>query len=97
MPPTTFRFVVQQVFPLATGGAVLEGRVEAGRLREGQPVAFRTPGGRTGAACVVTIERAADRQLIAEAAAGEEVRLLLPDVNPAALAPGVILESGRDD
>ncbi len=96
MPPTPFRFVVQQVFPLATGGVVLEGRVEAGRLREGQPVAFRTPRGRTVAACVVTIERAADRQLTPEAAAGEEVRLLLPDVNPAALAPGVILEASKD-
>lgn len=96
MPPTPFRFVVQQVFPLATGGAVLEGRVEAGRLREGQPVAFRTSSGRTVVVCVVTIERAADRQLTPEATAGEEVRLLLPDVNSAAVAPGVVLEASKD-
>jgi hypothetical protein len=40
---------------------------------------------------VVTIERASDRALVPEAAAGEEVRLLLPEVSPSALAPGAVL------
>jgi translation elongation factor EF-1alpha len=96
VPPTAFRFIVQQVFSLATGGAVVEGRIEAGHLREGQQVAFRSPSGRTVAVCVITIERTTDRQLIPEAAAGEEVRLLLPDVNPSALAPGLVLEANQD-
>lgn len=91
-----FRFTVKEVFPLATGGAVVEGRVETGTVREGQPVAFRSVPGRPVAACVVTIERAADRQLIPEARAGEQVRLLLPDVSPSALAPGVVLEATKD-
>jgi len=86
------RFLVQEVFPLAEGGAVVAGRVEAGLVREGQPVTFRSVSGRPVQACVVTIERASDRALVEEAAAGEEVRLLLPEVSPAALGAGTVLE-----
>ncbi len=91
-----FRFTVKEVFPLATGGVVVEGRIDSGRVCEGQPVAFRSVAGRPVAACVVTIERSADRQLIPEAAAGEQVRLLLPEVSPAALAPGVVIEATKE-
>jgi len=90
------RFVVQEVYPLAEGGAVVAGRVEAGVVREGQAVAFTSPAGRPVQACVVTIERAADRALVAEAAAGEEVRLLLPEVSPSALVAGSVLEEIPD-
>ena len=86
------RFIVHEVFPLAEGGAVVAGRVEAGAVREGQPVAFHSTAGRPVQACVVTIERAADRALVPRAKAGEEVRLLLPEVSPAALAAGTVLE-----
>jgi translation elongation factor EF-1alpha len=86
------RFVVQEVYPLAEGGAVVAGRVESGRVREGQPVAFSSAAGRPVQACVVTIERASDRALVAAAEAGEEVRLLLPEVSPSALAAGTIVE-----
>ena len=92
----SLRFVVQEVYPLAEGGAVIAGRVESGRVREGQPVAFSSPAGRPVQACVVTIERASDRTLVAEARAGEEVRLLLPEVSPSALAAGTILEEISD-
>ncbi len=90
------RFLVREVYPLAEGGAVLSGRVEAGTVCEGQPVAFRSRGGRPVQACVVTIERARDRALVREAAAGEEVRLLLPEVSPSALAPGSLLEEAPE-
>ena len=90
------RFVVREVYPLAEGGAVLAGRVESGVLREGLPVAFTSRAGRPVQACVVTIERAFDRALIAQAKAGEEVRLLLPEVSPSALAPGIVLEETED-
>ncbi len=90
------RFVVQEVYPLAEGGAVVAGRVESGLVREGQPVAFTSVAGRPVQACVVTIERAADRALVAQAKAGEEVRLLLPEVSPSALAPGIVLEDIAD-
>ncbi len=90
------RFLVREVYPLAEGGAVLSGRVEAGTVREGQPVAFRSRGGQPVQACVVTIERALDRALVREAAAGEEVRLLLPEVSPSALAPGSLLEEAPE-
>jgi translation elongation factor EF-1alpha len=86
------RFIVQEVFPLAEGGAVVAGRVEAGTVREGQPVSFRSSAGRPVQACVVTIERAADNALVPEARAGEDVRLLLPEVSPSALAQGTVLE-----
>jgi len=86
------RFVVREVFPLAEGGAVVAGKVEAGVLHEGQPVAFTSSAGRPVQACVVTIERTADRALVARAVAGEEVRLLLPEVSPSALAVGAVLE-----
>jgi len=92
----TLRFTVRAVYPLAEGGAVVEGRVEAGAVREGQPVTFRSSAGRPVQACVVTIERAADRALVPQAQAGEEVRLLLPEVSPSALAPGAILEEVRE-
>ncbi len=91
-----FRFIVREVFPLAEGGAVVAGRVEAGTVREGQAVAFTSSAGRLVQACVVTIERAADRALVAQAAAGEDVRLLLPEVSPSALTPGTVLEEARD-
>ncbi len=71
---------------------MVAGRVEAGTIREGQPVAFTSSAGRPVQACVVTIERAADRALVAHAAAGEDVRLLLPEVSPSALAAGTLLE-----
>lgn len=90
------RFVVQEVYPLAEGGAVVAGRVAAGTVREGQPVAFTSPAGRPVQACVVTIERAADRTLIVEASAGEEVRLLLPEVSPSALVAGTVLEESSE-
>jgi len=90
------RFVVHEVYPLAEGGAVVAGRVEAGTIREGQPVAFISSAGRPVQACVVTIERATDRALVARAAAGEEVRLLLPEVSPSALAAGTLLEEIQD-
>ena len=90
------RFVVKEVFPLAEGGAVVAGRVEAGEVREGQPVAFTSSAGRPVQACVVTIERAADRTLVPQAKAGEEVRLLLPEVSPSALAAGTELEEIPD-
>gem|GEM_PF-1592428 len=90
------RFVVREVFPLAEGGAVVAGRVEAGAVREGQPVAFRSTAQRPVQACVVTIERAADRALVTQAKAGEEVRLLLPEVSPTALAAGTVLEEIAD-
>jgi translation elongation factor EF-1alpha len=90
------RFVVQEVYPLAEGGAVLSGRVEAGTVREGQAVAFRSRAGRRVEACVVTIERSRDRALVFEAAAGEEVRLLLPEVSPSALAAGSVLEDAGE-
>jgi len=86
------RFVVAEVFPLAEGGAVVAGRVEAGAVHEGQPVVFTSSAGRPVQACVVTIERAADRALVAQAAAGEDVRLLLPEVSPSALSAGTLLE-----
>jgi translation elongation factor EF-1alpha len=86
------RFIVQEVFPLAEGGAVVAGRVEAGTVREGQPVSFRSSAGRPVQACVVTIERASDYALVPEAHAGEDVRLLLPEVSPSALAQGTVLE-----
>ncbi len=85
------RFRVREVYPLAEGGAVVAGRVETGAVREGQPVAFTSATGRPVQACVVTIERATDRALVPEAKAGEEVRLLLPEVSPSALAPGTLL------
>ncbi len=85
-------FVVAEVFPLAEGGAVVAGRVEAGAVHEGQPVVFTSSAGRPVQACVVTIERAADRALVAQAAAGEDVRLLLPEVSPSALSAGTLLE-----
>ncbi len=91
-----FRFIVREVFPLAEGGAVVAGRVEAGTVREGQPVVFTSSAGRLVQACVVTIERAADRALVAQATAGEDVRLLLPEVSPSALTPGTVLEEARD-
>jgi translation elongation factor EF-1alpha len=90
------RFVVREVYPLAEGGAVVAGRLEEGRVREGQPVAFTSAAGRPVQACVVTIERAADRALVPEAAAGEDLRLLLPEVSPSALAPGTTLEDISD-
>jgi len=90
------RFVVREVFPLAEGGAVVAGHVEGGMVREGQPVAFVSSAGRRVQACVVTIERAADNALVPRAAAGEEVRLLLPEVSPSALAVGTILEEIED-
>ena len=90
------RFVVREVYPLAEGGAVLAGRVESGVVREGLPVAFTSRAGRSVQACVVTIERTSDRALIPEAKAGEEVRLLLPEVCPSALAPGVVLVQAED-
>jgi len=90
------RFIVGEVFPLAEGGAVVAGRVEAGAVREGQPVAFRSTAGRPVQACVVTIERAADRALVPQAKAGEDVRLLLPEVSPTALAAGTVLEEIPD-
>ena len=86
------RFIVREVYPLAEGGAVLAGRVESGAVREGQPVAFTSRAGRPVQACVVTIERAKDRALIPQADAGEEVRLLLPEVSPSALAAGTVIE-----
>ncbi len=86
------RFTVREVFPLAEGGAVVAGRVEAGGVREGQPVAFTSVAGRPVQACVMTIERAADRALVPKASAGEDVRLLLPEVSPSALNPGTVLE-----
>jgi translation elongation factor EF-1alpha len=86
------RFVVHEVYPLAEGGAVVAGRVEVGTIHEGQPVVFTSSAGRPVQACVVTIERAADRALVARAAAGEDVRLLLPEVSPSALAAGTLLE-----
>jgi translation elongation factor EF-1alpha len=90
------RFVVREVFPLAEGGAVVAGRVEAGAVREGQPVAFTSSAGRPVQACVVTIERVADRALVPRAAAGEDVRLLLPEVSPSALTAGTVLEEIPD-
>ena len=90
------RFVVREVFPLAGGGAVVAGKVETGTVREGQPVAFTSSAGRPAQACVVTIERAADSALVLQAAAGEEVRLLLPEVSPSALAVGTVLEEIED-
>ncbi len=90
------RFVVQEVYPLAEGGAVVAGRVELGVVREGQPVAFTSVAGRPVQACVVTIERAADRALVAQAKAGEDVRLLLPEVSPSALTAGIVLEDIPD-
>lgn len=92
----SLRFVVQEVYPLAEGGAVVAGRVEAGTVREGRPVSFTSPAGRPVQACVVTIERAADRALVPEAKAGEEVRLLLPEVSASALATGAVLEEIPD-
>jgi translation elongation factor EF-Tu-like GTPase len=92
----SLRFVVRDVFPLAEGGAVVAGRVEAGAVREGQPVSFTSRFGRPVQACVVTIERAADRVLVPQARAGEEVRLLLPEVSPAALAAGTVLREIPD-
>ena len=86
------RFIVREIFPLAGGGAVVAGRVESGTVCEGQSVAFTSSAGRPVQGCVVTIERAADRALVPRAAAGEEVRLLLPEVSPSALAPGTVLE-----
>jgi len=88
----SFRLVVREVYPLAEGGAVVAGRIESGAVREGQPVAFLSPAGRTVQTCVATIERAADRVLIPQAKTGEEVRLLLPEVSPSTLARGTILQ-----
>ena len=90
------RFIVREVYPLAEGGAVVAGRVESGAVHEGQPVAFKSSAGRLVQACVVTIERAADRALVPQAKAGEDVRLLLPEVSPSALVPGTILEEVQD-
>jgi len=87
--------MVKEVYPLAEGGAVLSGLVEAGTVHEGQAVAFRSRAGRPVEACVVTIERSRDRALVCEAAAGEEVRLLLPEVSPSALAAGIVLEDAE--
>ncbi len=74
----------------------MAGRVEVGAVREGQPVSFRSTAGRPVQACVVTIERAADRALVPQAKAGEDVRLLLPEVSPTALAVGTVLEEIPD-
>ena len=90
------RFVVREVFPLAEGGAVVAGHVEAGAVREGQPVAFVSSAGRPVQACVVTVERAADNVLVPQAEAGEDIRLLLPEVSPSALAVGTVLEEVED-
>jgi len=92
----SFRFVVREVYPLAEGGAVIAGRVQSGVVREGQPVSFTSVAGRPVQACVVTIERAADRALVLQAKGGEEVRLLLPEVSPSALAAGTVLEEIPD-
>ncbi len=92
----SLRFVVEEVYPLAEGGAVVSGRLESGALREGPPVVFTSPAGRPVEACVVTIELASDHTLVPEAAAGEEVRLLLPEVSPSALAAGTVLEEASE-
>ncbi len=47
------RFRVREVYPLGEGGAVVSGRVEAGVVREGQAVAFRSPAGRPVQASIV--------------------------------------------
>ncbi len=86
------RFIVRDVYPLAEGGAVVAGRVEAGAVREGHAVSFTSVAGRPVQASVVTIERAGDRALVPQARAGEDVRLLLPEVSPSALRPGTVLE-----
>lgn len=86
------RFIVGEVFALAEGGAVVAGRVEAGTVREGQPVTFTSVAGHPAQARVGTIERTSDRALVPQAQAGEDVRLLLPEVSPRALTPGTVLE-----
>lgn len=85
-----FLMVVEDVFPARRGGAVMvTGRVERGRVREGEPVEVVGPAGRPTAAVVAGIER--NRVWVAEAGAELNVGVLLDGVAAVGVARGQVL------
>jgi translation elongation factor EF-Tu-like GTPase len=78
-----FTIRVNSIFRIAGRGMVLAGHVESGKVWIGSRALLRTP-----AASVVTVltglER--NREIVSQAAAGEDVGILIQDLDPATLS-----------
>ena len=87
-----FKVRVNSIFHISGRGTVLAGRVENGTVRIGSRVAVRSPNvslikGLKG------LER--NRAIVSNASAGEEVAILIRDLDPAALIGGIELVRGE--
>jgi translation elongation factor EF-Tu-like GTPase len=84
-----FRMVVQTVFSIRGRGTVVTGRVERGTVRVLDMVRILWPGGALDTT-VIGVER--QQQAVDEAAAGDEIWLLLQGVEPESIPPGALVE-----
>jgi elongation factor Tu len=80
-----FRMTVEDVFAIRGRGVVLTGKVESGTLRPGETLSVNG----SGSVPVVGIE--AFRKSLAEANAGDNIGVLLGDVDKAAYQRGDVL------
>ena len=89
-----FRMTVKDVFSIAKRGTVVTGTVEAGSLKTGDEVLIRGQGGEKKA-LVTGIE--SFRKTIGQANAGDNIGVLLKDLNKTDVAPGdVLVGSGSE-
>ncbi len=88
-----FTIRVNSIFRIAGRGMVMTGHVESGKVWIGSRALLRTP-----AASIVTVltglER--NREIVSQAAAGEDVGILIQDLDPAILIGGVELFKTED-
>ncbi len=88
-----FKVQVKDIFRMAGRGMVLAGRVEEGQVWIGSRAQLRTPSA-TVITVITGLER--NRQIVEQASLGEDVGILIKDIDPATLGDGVEMVETAD-
>jgi elongation factor Tu len=89
----TFRMTVEDIFSIKGRGTVVTGRIESGVLKKGDEVQITGPAGVKKTAVVTGVEMF--RKQLAEAKSGDNVGVLLKDIDKNDIQHGDVLV-GRD-
>ena len=90
----TFRMTVQEVFSIKGRGSVIAGRIESGTISVGDEIQIQ---GKSSIKKVVIAGVEVRRKVSTNAKAGDEVGILLKDINDEDVRPGDILAGSELD
>jgi elongation factor Tu len=90
----TFRMTVQDVFSIKGRGTVVTGRIESGTITVGDEIRIQ---GKSSSKTVVVAGVEANRKVIKQAQAGDNIGILLKDLSKEDVQQGDILTGSESD